>query len=89
MNRVCQHLSQQQRYGDLYRLMKSNRQIEKKCQPYLDQLIKTLRLRDPNKLLYEACYQHDKALYILAIRLEAHWNRGLMGAVVGGHLDPR
>ena len=34
----CQ-IHQQQRYGDLYRLMHTNHQIEKKCQPYLDQLI--------------------------------------------------
>ena len=85
---ICQHLTQQQRYGDLYRLMQSNRQIEKKCRPYLDQLIVKLRFRNPNELLQEACYQHDKALYDLSIQLAAiNWNRGLIGASQGGHLD--
>ena len=85
---LCYNLANQQRYGDLYRLMHTNHQIEKKCRPYLDQLIEQLKKRNPNDLLYEACEQHDKALYDLAIQLEAtDWNEGLLGASIGGHLD--
>ena len=45
-------------------------------------------MSNPNDLLYEACEQHDKALYDLAIQLGAtKWYEGLLGASRGGHLD--
>ena len=85
---LCQYLADHQRYGDLYRLLKTNHQIQARCQPYLDQLIERLWHRDPDDLLKESCYLHDKALYNLAIQLGAgDFGQGLYGACQGGHAD--
>ena len=61
---LCQNLANQQRYGDLYRLMSTDRHLKTKCQPYLDQLIERLKQRDPDELLIESCYQHDRSYLI-------------------------
>ena len=61
--------------------MHTNHQIEKKCRPYLDQLIEQLKKRNPNDLLYEACEQHDKALYDLAIQLGLPIERRTLGCL--------
>ena len=56
---LCQYLFDRQRYGDLYRLSKTNHCYQSKCQPYLDQLIVQFKKQNPDQLLEKSCYQHD------------------------------